>query len=273
MPYDTYDVTPLLTVGDNVLGVMLGDGMYNVEGVKGRYTKFIGSFGQPSRFARLTLDFADGNQVVIASDARWTTRPALIVFSSAYGGEDHDARRRAGRMGHHRGRDGGLVAGARGRGAGRRAEGQRGSTDPRRPGAGAGEVTQPAPGVFVYDLGENFSGRPHLVVRGPAGATVKLLPGELLDEQGRVTQRSANARPGFEASFSYTLAGRGEESWRPRFSYYGFRYVEVTGAAPEGRGGGEPVLLRLEGEFLHADLPVDRRLPTAATIFSCAPIG
>ena len=48
-----YDVTPLLTVGDNVLGVMLGDGMYNVEGVKGRYTKFIGSFGQPKLIARL----------------------------------------------------------------------------------------------------------------------------------------------------------------------------------------------------------------------------
>ncbi len=79
-------------------------------------------------------------------------------------------------------------------------------------------TNQPQPGITVFDLGENFSGWPRIVVRGPRGRRVKLLPGELLDSQGLVSQRSANARPGDEVSFSYTLAGDGEETWAPRFS-------------------------------------------------------
>lgn len=253
--YDTYDVAGLLGPGDNVLGVMLGDGMYNVEGVKGRYTKFIGSFGQPKLIARLTLDFADATRAAIVSDGLWTARPGPIVFSSIYGGEDHDARREP---------QGWLTAGG---GAGWTPALEVDGPGGRLKASGVPPVrldrtlkpvavSEPAPGVFVYDLGENFAGRPSIAVRGPAGAVVKLLPGELLDEHGRVTQRSANGRPGFETSFSYTLAGRDEERWAPRFSYYGFRYVEVTGAAPAGRAApGVPVLAALEGEFLHADLP------------------
>jgi len=78
---------------------------------------------------------------------------------------------------------------------------------------------------MVFDLGENFSGWPKIVVRGTRGSRVKLLPGELLDATGLVSQRSGNARPGNEVSFSYTLSGDGTETWAPRFSYYGFRYV------------------------------------------------
>ena len=120
--------------------------------------------------------------------------------------------------------------------------------------------TIPRPGVFVYDLGENFAGWPAIAVRGPAGRRVKLLPGELLDAQGLVTQRSANASPGDEVSFSYTLAGTGVERWRPRFSYYGFRYIQIEGALPHGlAAAGEPELLEVRGEFLHARLGRSRR--------------
>ncbi|HEU5442794.1 MAG TPA: family 78 glycoside hydrolase catalytic domain, partial [Steroidobacteraceae bacterium] len=108
--------------------------------------------------------------------------------------------------------------------------------------------------------GKNFSGWPVIAVRGIAGRRVRLLPGELLDERGLVTQRSANARPDEAIFFDYTLAGNGIEHWRPRFSYYGFRYVQVEGAAPPGLG--EPELLDLRGEFLHADLPPAGTLAT-----------
>src|SRR5262249_33782568 len=110
-------------------------------------------------------------------------------------------------------------------------------------------VTGPKPGLLVYDLGENFSGWPKIVVRGPAGRKVKLIPGELLDKDGLVTQHSANARPGNEVSFSYILQGGGDETWSPRFTYYGFRYVQVEGATDD------VVFVSLRGEFLHADLP------------------
>jgi alpha-L-rhamnosidase len=260
--YDTADVTTLLRKGSNTIGVLLGNGMYNVEKYAGRYTKFVGTFGQPKLILQLKLSFMDDSEQTVSSDGSWQVRPGPIVFSSTYGGEDFDARLEP-----------------EGWDRPDRAESPRAAAEGWGPAlevAGPGgvlraqnvppivvanvlkpvAVSQPKAGVFVYDLGENFSGWPKITVRGPAGSRVKLLPGELLDQAGLVTQRSANARPGNEVSFSYTLKGSGDETWRPRFSYYGFRYVQVEGAEPvAGATAGQPVLLSLEGEFLHADLP------------------
>jgi hypothetical protein len=262
--YDTLEVTPLLSQGANVLGVLLGNGFFNVEKYPGRYTKLVGSFGRPQLILQLSLLFADGSQDVVSSNGSWRTGAGPITLSSVYGGEDFDARLEP------RGWDspgfdvrgetewapaievappGGVL----------RAQGIAPVTvartfEPVR-------MTVPRPGVFVYDLGENFSGWPVIAVRGPAGQRVRLLPGELLDDQGLVTQRSANARPDDAVFFDYTLAGVGLEHWHPRFSYYGFRYVQVEGAAPPGLGKpGEPQLLELWGEFLHTDLPPAGRL-------------
>jgi alpha-L-rhamnosidase len=91
--YDTYDVTSLLHMGTNAIGVMLGNGIYNVQGVKGRYTKFVGSYGQPKLIAELRLHYADGSLSTVCSGDEWRTIPGPIVFSSIYGGEDYDARR------------------------------------------------------------------------------------------------------------------------------------------------------------------------------------
>jgi hypothetical protein len=102
------------------------------------------------------------------------------------------------------------------------------------------KVTQPKPGVAVYDLGQNFAGWPRITASGPAGAEIKMTPGELLDSEGLVSQRSS----GGPVSYNYTLRGGGEETWSPRFSYYGFRYVQVEGAA---------ALRSLEGQFIHLD--------------------
>ena len=78
--YNTYDVTKLLRTGANAIGVMLGNGMYNVEGVKGRYTKFIGSFGQPKLIFRMQVHFADGSGRAIDSGKSWKTAYARSFF-------------------------------------------------------------------------------------------------------------------------------------------------------------------------------------------------
>ncbi|MDE2050809.1 MAG: family 78 glycoside hydrolase catalytic domain, partial [Gammaproteobacteria bacterium] len=239
-------------------GVMLGNGFFNVEKYPGRYTKLAGTFGRPRLILQLSLLFADGSQDVVLSDGSWRTRPGPITLSSVYGGEDFDARLEPHGWDHpdldehgdsgwkpvvEVGSPGGVL----------RAQGippvaVAHTYEPVR-------MTIPKPGVFVYDLGENFSGWPVIAVRGAAGRRVRLLPGELLDDQGLVTQRSANARPDDAVFFEYTLAGNGIERWHPRFSYYGFRYVQVEGAAPRGLGEpGEPELLELNGEFLHTNL-------------------
>lgn len=254
--YDTYDVTSLLTRGPNVLAVMLGNGFFNVEKYPGRYTKFVGSFGRPKLILQLRLLFEDGSERSIVSDEHWRTHPGPIVLSSVYGGEDFDARRESNGwdrpgFGADRWSRATLVSSPGGR---LRSQNVPPITVARTLAPVA--VSQPKPGVWVYDLGENFSGWPVIAVRGPAGRTVRVLPGELLDARGCVTQRSAAAGPGDAVWFTYTLAGTGPERWRPKFSYYGFRYVQVEGAAPSGeRTGDAPELLGLTGQFLHASLP------------------
>ena len=89
--YASGDVTGQIKRGSNALGVMLGNGMYNVTG--GRYVKFKGSFGPPKFILHLRLEFEDGTSAVVASDGSWKTAPGPIQFSCIYGGEDYDARR------------------------------------------------------------------------------------------------------------------------------------------------------------------------------------
>jgi alpha-L-rhamnosidase len=106
-------------------------------------------------------------------------------------------------------------------------------------GATAARVTRPWPGVIVYDMGKNFSGWPEILVPGRAGDRVRMLPRELLNPDGTVTQASAGAGPNNPVLFDYTLAG-GEERWHPRFTYYGFRYVQVeTCGSPKWRSAVE----------------------------------
>ncbi len=247
--YQTYDVTPLVARGENVLGVLLGNGMYNVVG--GRYVKFKGTFGAPCLILRLDLELDDGTTAAVVSDASWKTAPGPIVFSCVYGGEDYDARREA------PGWDGpGFDDSAWTAAAVVEAPGGVLSSRSAPPVKVMREfkpvrITQPRPGAFVYDLGQNFSGWPRVTVKGPAGAAVKMTPGELLDGDGLVSQRSS----GGPVWFSYTLKGGAEESWHPRFTYYGFRYVQVEGAAPEGEPGapdGLPRILGLSGQFIHS---------------------
>ena len=265
--YDTLEVSHLLRPGTNALAVMLGNGFYNVEKYPGRYTKLVGSFGRPQLILQLRLSFADGTEELIVSDGQWRTRSGPIVLSSVYGGEDFDARLepdgwdRAGFADEH------WVPATEVQGPGGVLRAQ--ATPPITVARTLAPVacSIPRPGVFIYDLGENFAGRPVIAVRGPAGRTVKLLPGELLDAQGLVSQRSGNASPGNEVSFSYTLAGTGVERWRPRFSYYGFRYIQIEGALPHGLAAAEEAeLLEVRGEFLHA------RLDTAGVLDTGNPL-
>ncbi len=246
--YNIYDVGPMITAGPNVLAVLLGNGMYNALGVKGRYSKFSTSCGQPKLIAELHLSYADGTEQVVATDASWRTSPGPITFSNTYGGEDYDARLEQPGWDTATFNDASwaeaLVVASPG------GELSPEQTPPVRvlDHYAPVTVTHPHDGVTVYDLGQNFAGWPELTVSGPAGATVRMLPGELLDEHGLVTQRSANAFAGDPADFHYTLRGTGApESWHPRFSYYGFRYVQVGTSLPGVH------VLSLAGEAIHED--------------------
>jgi alpha-L-rhamnosidase len=87
--YNAYDVTASLKSGANALGVLLGNGMYNVTG--NRYIKFWGSFGPPTLKLKLVLEYADGAVHNIVSDQSWKYSQSPITFNCIFGGEDYDA--------------------------------------------------------------------------------------------------------------------------------------------------------------------------------------
>jgi alpha-L-rhamnosidase len=269
--YDTYDLTGKVKAGENVLGVLLGNGMYNVQKAGGgkRYTKLEGSFGVPKLIAELRLRYADGTTEVVGSDDAWRVTQGPVKFSSTYGGEDYDGRWEAGPDGKGwetaKFRDADwkpaeVTEGPGGRMVAAIAPDVRNlvTYEPVK-------VTVPVAGRTVYDLGQNFAGWPEVTVEGPAGAVVRLTPGELLKPDGTVTQRSS----GGPQWWSYTLRGKGKETWTPRFSYYGFRYLEVewgsgavSGVASGTASGtvAAPVLvgklLRVQGRALRSDSEV-----------------
>jgi hypothetical protein len=256
--YNAYDVTAALHAGENAIGIMLGNGFYNVFQTPGRYTKFTGTFGQPQAIVQIRIAGANGKTVDIATDSTWKTHPGPIAFSQEYGGEDYDARQEPAGWNRSGFDDGAWnaalpVAGPGGKLA---AEQNPPVTVARvyRP----VRITEPKPGVRVYDLGQNLSGWPQITVAGEAGATVKLIGGELLNDRGLVSQATFQG----PQWFSYTLAGGGiVETWHPRFSYLGFRYVqvEITGKA---------TVRALEGQFLHAAAPVTGRFSCSKELFN-----
>lgn len=245
--YDTYDVTALLRNGPNALGVMLGNGMYRVLKTPGRFTKFVGSFGEPKCTVQLQIEFAGGGSKEIVSDGTWKTTPGPITFSSTYGGEDYDARLEP--VGWDR-----PSFDDRGWKAVSIVDSPGGALTPQiAPPIRVMhvytpvKVTHPKAGATVYDLGQNFAGWPEIAVSGRAGTIVKLIPGELLDKDGLVWQRSS----GSPQWFSYTLRGGSVETWHPLFSYYGFRYVQVETGVGAATGASARVLAT-RGEAVHS---------------------
>lgn len=112
----------------------------------------------------------------------------------------------------------------------------------------ARNITEPKPGVHIFDFGQNFAGNVQLKIRGEAGTKITLRYGEMLHPDGRLmTENLRRAR----ATDTYILRGEGrEETWTPRFTYHGFQYCEVTGL-PE-----KPGLEMLTGLVLNNDTPM-----------------
>lgn len=257
--YNIYDVTGLLTQGENAIGVMVGNGFYNIN--RERYRKLVIAWGYPRMIARLRILFADGTEQVVVTDEDWKTAPSPITFTSIYGGEDHDARE------EQPGWD------------------RAGFDDSRwrnalhvRPPAGkltlekdyplalkeffsVKTITKLDDGAYLYDFGQNVSGILELKVKGREGQTVRLTPSELITKEGQPNQ-SASGSPYY---FTYTLKGGHEETWRPRFTYYGFRYVKVEGAVPTSEGSDADAAVLMDLKLLH-----NRNSAPQTGSFSCS---
>ncbi|CAG1770626.1 hypothetical protein BAC2_01183, partial [uncultured bacterium] len=265
--YSTYDVTDDIRAGTNCLGVTLGNGWYNPLPIRlwGHLNlREHLSIGRPCFIARLSLEYADGTTDAIVSDQSWKHAEGPIRFNSIYLGEIYDARHEI------PGWNTGGFDDSAWHGPAIAQEPAGALHAPSQPPIRITEripavrVTEPKPGVFIHDLGQNFSGWAALRINGPslpAGTTITLRYGELLNADGMLNPMTSvagqikgtrkNAR-GVEESVGgpgappiawqrdvYITRGTLDssdsviESYTPSFTFHAFRYVEITGL-PEG---------------------------------------
>lgn len=229
--YVCYDITKQVQTGDNVLAVMLGNGWYNM------HTRATWDFDrapwrdEPKARVLLQLVYDDGSKEVIVSDKTWRANTGPVLFDGIHNGEVYDARlEREGwtQVGYddRQWPQVEIVKAPKGR-----------LTSQIMPAMKVMEtitpvkITEPDKGVFVADMGCNMAGWARIQVRGPAGARIRLRFSERMDAMGRVNQKS-NSRYMFQGPFQtdeYILKGKGLETWEPRFTHHGFRYVQITG--------------------------------------------
>lgn len=241
--YVSEDVTGNLSAGKHAVGVMLGNGMYNVVRTKGRYTKFVHSFGPPVLIAQINIQYTDGSSQRIGTDSTWKVAPGPIMFSSIYGGEDFDARKEQGGWDKPGFNDSSWKNAVETSGPGGKLSGASCSAPPIRVQQifKPVKITQPKPRVWVYDLGQNCALIPEITVAGKPGQRVRIMPGEQLYPDGTVSQVSTRG----PVWYTYTLRGGKQETWSPRFTYSGCRYLQITGVKP----------IAVTGEFISSTSP------------------
>lgn len=227
--YTTCDITDYLNRGQNSVGVILGKGWSEIKLL----------------MLQINVELEGGEHLTIFTDSTWKTAQGPIVRDSIYDGEVYDARKEL--PGWDKpvfdDKDWEPVT------TGFKPKGKL-SSQMLQPIKIMGtllpqKMTQPEDGVYVYDFGQNFSGWVELSVSGPRGTEVQMRFAELLYENAMINQenlRSAKARD------IYILKGEGEEKYEPRFTYHGFRYVELRGYP------GVPKLDTVMGKLVHSSV-------------------
>ena len=280
--YNTYNVTEQLRRGENVVGILLGNGFYNVQG--GRYRKLQISFGPPTLLFELVINYEDGTCTTVHSDNNWKYDFSPVTFNCIYGGEDYDARREQkgwNQIGFDDSHWRPVVIQEAPKGILRpqmaapvkimeRYDIQKVTKLNADQVASASVSTKRTvdPSAFVLDMGQNLAGFPEITVRGKRGQKVTLIVAEALTEEGACNQRQT----GRQHYYEYTLKGEGDETWHPRFSYYGFRYIQVEGAVLKGQKNPQklPVLKNIQSCFVYNSAKKVSTFESSNRIFNAA---
>jgi len=260
--YQTYDVTNLLHRGDNAVGAILGNGWWSSglgwAGGNERHSKK----GQNLRFLmQLEIDCADGSHHTVVTDGTWKTHFSPVLANTLYHGVAYDARLE-------------MPGWA---GAGFDDRGWKWAVACYEPSLSLlcaqksptlqvvkhlepVKITEPREGVYVFDFGQNHSGRCRLKVKAPAGTKVQIRHAEILRPDGlidNVNYRSARVTD------TYICRGGGVEVFDPLFTYRGFRYAQVTGLP--GKPGKQTLVsqvfnsaAKMTGEFECSDPLLNR---------------
>jgi alpha-L-rhamnosidase len=222
--YRTYDVTSLLRQGENGWGAILADGWYSGHigwnGIRAHWGK------HPRLLAQIDIEYADGSVETIATNDQWRRSLGPTTVADILMGEEYDARRQLGDWSEP-GYDASVwqpvAVGA-----------EMNPVVEPHPAPPvvvfdewqAKSITEPKPGVYVFDFGQNFAGVCRLKIRGQAGQTIQLRFAERLNDDG--TLYTTNLRTA-QATDRFTCKDDKEIEWQPRQTFHGFQYAEVTG--------------------------------------------
>ncbi len=247
--YQTYDVTTLVTTGDNTIAAILGAGWH------GSPMTWAGTRAYPgpdSLRAQLDITLTDGTHKTIATDETWQTAPAPTLFSEIYAGEVYDARLEIpGWNSPH------FTATNWTPATPVTVPEQMKLTAQPDLSIATSNTLHPisltpanADHPFIYDMGQNMVGNIVLHVQGPRGTVVQMRFAERLNPDGSIyTENLRNAT----VTDTYILSGNGDETYTPAFTFHGFRYVELSGYP------GAPTTASIEGL-------VDNSLPATPSI-------
>jgi alpha-L-rhamnosidase len=223
--YQTYDVTGMLTTGDNTIAAVLGSGWH------GSPMTWAGTRAYPepdALRAQLDITLTNGSHKTIATDETWQTAPAPTLFSEIYAGEVHDARLETPGWNapHFTAKDWTPAATAT------VAEQIKLTAQPNLSIAVSNTLhpiaMNPANEAHpvIYDMGQNMVGNIVLHVHGPRGTIIRMRFAERLNPDGSIyTENLRNAT----VTDTYILSGNGDETYTPAFTFHGFRYVELSG--------------------------------------------
>ena len=277
--YVAHDVTTSIKNGANVAAVMLGSGWWNPLPFKlfGRWDlRNYQQTGRPCLKAEIHINYSDGSTQKIVTDESWQTAPGPIVKNNVYLGELYDARLEQ-KNWNTLDPDPSAWKNAT------IAQGPSGElTVQMQPAIKITKVIKPIsiteikPDTFIVDMGQNFAGVARIHVRGNAGTKITMRLGEDIFANGSINLMTAVATqikkggikggPGAPETAwqedGYILKGGGIETWSPRFTFHGFRYVEITGWP------GKPTVDDIEGLGMNSDLPQNGTFASSNDMFN-----
>ena len=242
--YLTFDVTKQLRQGGNAVGVILGNGRFYAPRLSVPIPTQ--NHGYPKLLLQLEVEYTDGTRDVIVSDPSWKlTTAGPIRANNEYDGEEYDARMEMPGWDQAGFDDSMWEAAQTVPAPGVKLMAQ--MIEPMRVTQIIHPVgiTNPAPGVYIVDMGQNFYGSLQLKAQGPPGTQVRLTSAYSLNPNGML--KTADNRSA-KCTDIYTFKGQGTEIWNPRFKGQGFRRVQVTGFP------GTPTVDNFAGLVIHTDV-------------------
>ncbi len=271
MLYETYEVIDFLNKGENTWGLWLGNGAFRVKGSEDRWAwpDTDNYFGTPMGLAQLHIRYRDGSTELFTSDSSWKTSASPVTYNNLFGGETYDARLEQPGWNEPGFNDSAWKQV-------RIAERPQAKMDsqlmpPIRVTQTISPVgkTEPEPGVYLFDMGQNFAGWWQVKTEGRRGTVLKIRGAETLNDSlfpavlkdgDRLSTDKAYHR---DVWTTYVLKGEATEIYEPRFFYTGFRYVEVTVDDPAGLKS-----LEIRGRVVHTDLKRNGRFTSSHSLLN-----